>query len=85
MTCDAFGQGLSEIFGPETQPDPSELNAYWAVISENQGQQVQPALVSYMAERRDHAGPWRQILVEPPWPIAMINGVRDPVSLILSR
>lgn len=80
MTRETFGRGFSEIFGPDTQPSASELDAYWAVIDENKGQRVQPALLAYMAERREHAEAWRKVLTEPPCPLAMINGTLDPVS-----
>ncbi|QLC24317.1 alpha/beta hydrolase [Parasphingopyxis algicola] len=80
MNCAAFGAGFSEVFGPDTQPSEAELDAYWAVISENDGQRVQPALLAYMAERAEHADRWRSVLIDPPCPLAMINGVHDPVS-----
>lgn len=80
MTRETFGRGFSEVFGPDSQPSEAELDAYWAVIDERQGQRVQPALLAYMAERREHADRWRAVLADPPCPLAMINGVHDPVS-----
>lgn len=80
MNREAFGTGFSEVFGPDTQPSEAELDAYWAVISENDGRRVQPALLAYMAERAEHAARWRGVLTDPPCPLAMINGVHDPVS-----
>jgi pimeloyl-ACP methyl ester carboxylesterase len=80
MTRESFDRGFSEVFGPETQPTPAELDAYWAVIDEHRGQQVQPALLGYMAERREHRDRWRAVLETPPCPLALINGTLDPVS-----
>ena len=80
MNREAFGTGFSEVFGPDTQPSKAELDVYWAAISENDGQRVQPALLAYMAERAKHASRWRSVLADPPCPLAMINGVHDPVS-----
>ncbi|MEM0928389.1 MAG: alpha/beta hydrolase [Pseudomonadota bacterium] len=75
-----FGKSFSEVFGKDTQPTGAELDAYWDLISANNGHLIMHKLLHYMADRRTHGPRWEAVLQEPPCPVALINGTQDPVS-----
>lgn len=80
MNRKSFGKNFSQVFGRDTQPSAAELDAYWSVISHNDGNRLQHKLLHYIADRRTHGARWEAVLKAPPCPIALINGTQDPVS-----
>lgn len=75
-----FDRSFSAVFGPDTQPSPEELDAFWALISYNQGKHVFYDLITYMTDRKKHRERWVKALRESVVPIGLINGSVDPVS-----
>lgn len=68
------------IFGPETPPTDTEIEAFWTLIAHNDGPSVIPRLIHYMAERREHRTRWVTALQQTTVPLRLINGVLDPIS-----
>jgi pimeloyl-ACP methyl ester carboxylesterase len=75
-----FDRSFSAVFGPDTQPSPEELDAFWALINYNQGKHVFYDLITYMTDRKRHRERWVKALRESVVPIGLINGSVDPVS-----
>ncbi|HEU4732580.1 MAG TPA: alpha/beta hydrolase [Kofleriaceae bacterium] len=75
-----FGRGLAEVFGPDTQPSPAELDGFWECASFAGGLRNYHRLIGYMRERRHHRERWVAPLLDRAVPLALINGHLDPVS-----
>jgi pimeloyl-ACP methyl ester carboxylesterase len=80
LNRERFGKSFSEVFGPDTMPSQCELDAFWQIIRYNDGQAIQHKLLHYIKDRRQHAERWAKVIQAPPSPIALINGLLDPVS-----
>jgi len=57
-----------------------ELEGMWRLMTCNDGLRVLPALITYMAERREHRERWVGALQQSALPLRLINGLRDPIS-----
>lgn len=75
-----FGQGMAEVFGPNTQPSPQALVDYWTLMSRQQGQHLLHKHIQYIHERRRQRARWVGALQHTPVPLSLIDGVYDPVS-----
>lgn len=75
-----FTRGLAEVFGPDTQPSAQALTEYWTLLTRNQGQRLLHRHIRYIRERRDNRERWVGALERSPVPIALVDGVHDPVS-----
>ncbi len=71
---------FSSVFGAATQPDADTLEAVWQLVNYNNGLQVLPPLLGYIAERRENRERWVDALRNARMPLALINGSADPVS-----
>lgn len=71
---------FSSVFGAATQPDADTLEAVWQLVNYNNGMQVLPPLLGYIAERRQHRERWVGALRNARMPLALVNGNADPVS-----
>ncbi|UJJ30610.1 alpha/beta fold hydrolase [Halopseudomonas maritima] len=71
---------FGNIFGPQTQPDERELDAFWRMIEFNQGQRIMHLLIRYMADRRVHRDRWVAAMQQTRLPMRVIDGAVDPVS-----
>ena len=71
---------FSSVFGAATQPDADTSEAVWQLVNYNNGLQVLPPLLGYIAERRQHRERWVGALRNARMPLALINGSADPVS-----
>ena len=81
MTRDKFAKGLGEVFGPDTQPDPEEMDAFWALAQEKGGMpRIGHKLLGYITERRRYRERWVGALVHSTLPMTVIDGGLDPVS-----
>jgi pimeloyl-ACP methyl ester carboxylesterase len=80
MTKARFAKSFCEIFGQKTQPTAEELDAYWYVISQQDGHKLSHKLLHYMTDRRAKAARWSGVLSGVAAPLALINGSADPVS-----
>jgi len=75
-----FARSFSAVFGPRTQPTEAELDAFWRLISHNDGTAIAHKLLGYMPERRRYRDRWVGALVETDVPLRLVNGPLDPVS-----
>ncbi len=80
MNRKSFGQSISEVFGPDTQPSAAELDEFWTLISHKGGNRLTHKLLHYIADRRAHQQRWEAALVAAQDRIGLINGALDPVS-----
>lgn len=81
MTRKRFAKGLSEVFGPDTQPSSEEVDAFWTLATERGGMPaIGHKLIRYIAERRVNRDRWVGALIESPVPLRVIDGALDPVS-----
>jgi pimeloyl-ACP methyl ester carboxylesterase len=79
-TKTTFSRSMAAIFGPSTQPSADELDAFWALVSHDDGHLLAHELIHYMAERRGHRERWVGALTAARCPLAVIDGAADPVS-----
>jgi len=75
-----FCASLAKVFGPHTQPNAAELDAFWQLMAHAQGQRNAHRLLAYMAERKQHAVRWVGALETTNVALMHINGAADPVS-----
>jgi len=57
-----------------------EMSEAWQRLSRDGGKAVMPKLLRYIAERRRHRERWVGALQQAGVPIALINGLEDPIS-----
>ena len=75
-----FKNGLSSVFGAETQPTAAELNDYAALFKHNGGKRIAHKLIRYMSEREKYRARWVGALEKMTQPFLFINGSADKVS-----
>ena len=75
-----FSRSFKAVFGADTQPNEAELGSFWRLITLQGGQRIYHKLIRYMAERRDYRSRWVGALQQTTVPLALINGLADPVS-----
>lgn len=75
-----FERSFSAVFGASTQPSRAELDAFWSLVSAQQGQRISHLLIKYIDERRQHRSRWVGALQRSTLPQVFINGLDDPVS-----
>ena len=75
-----FRRSFAAVFGVQTQPSEAELAAFWALVSDQQGQRISHRLIKYIDERRAHRARWVGALAAAEVPQRFINGLDDPVS-----
>lgn len=80
LTRSQFGRSFSAVFGPDTQPDEDELEAFWMLLSNKDGHRLGHKLIQYMGDRRRHKARWVGVLGKGLVRERMINGLLDPVS-----
>jgi len=71
---------FGKVFGPQTQPDDRELDAFWRMIEFNRGPRVMHLLIRYIAERRVNRDRWLAAMQRTGVPLRVIDGAVDPVS-----
>lgn len=75
-----FATSFSAVFGTDTQPTEIELQAFWQLITLQEGQLIYHKLIRYMSERRENRDRWVGALQRTNVPLALINGLEDPIS-----
>jgi len=81
MNRNRFAKGLSEVFGPQTQPSPDEMDAFWSLAQEKGGMpRIGHKLLGYITERRQYRDRWVGALERSTLPMKVIDGGLDPVS-----
>jgi pimeloyl-ACP methyl ester carboxylesterase len=76
----AFARSMTAVFGPDTPPSASELDAFWTLATHEGGHRLAHELIHYMADRRRHRERWVAALRDAACPLALIDGSADPVS-----
>jgi pimeloyl-ACP methyl ester carboxylesterase len=76
----AFERSMTAIFGPNTPPSASELDAFWKLVTHEEGHRLTHELIHYMADRLRHRDRWVDALRNARCPLAVIDGAADPVS-----
>ena len=80
ITDSRFKQGLSSVFGKDTQPTEAELNDFVTLFRYNDGKKIAHKLIRYMSERAKYRERWVGALERTKIPLRFINGLADPVS-----
>lgn len=80
LNRNGFGKSFSAVFGPETQPSQQELDEFWSLIAEQEGNLIFHKLLHYIADRRTNEARWVGVLKHVQGRIGLINGALDPVS-----
>jgi len=75
-----FAKSFSSVFGEQTKPSNTELEAFWDVINFYDGKHVFSNCITYMNDRITHRERWLDALQNSPFPLSLINGSVDPVS-----
>jgi pimeloyl-ACP methyl ester carboxylesterase len=78
ITETVYRKALLGVFGRPVSD--SRLGEMWADFSRSRGTRVAPALLGYMAERREHAQRWMHAVESYSGPTTFIWGPNDPVS-----
>ena len=76
----AVARNMRRIFGPQTQPGASLIDAFWELMTTHDGLKVFPKLIGYMPERRLRRERWVGALQQTALPLKLIDGMTDPVS-----
>jgi pimeloyl-ACP methyl ester carboxylesterase len=71
---------LTKVFGPQTPPSESELDAFWELIAHNDGPKVMHLLIRYILDRRANRERWVAAMQETSVPMRVIDGALDPIS-----
>lgn len=80
LSRESFGKSFSAVFGPDTQPSARELDEFWSLITEKDGNLIFHKLLHYINDRRTHEARWTGVLEQVQGRIGLINGAKDPVS-----
>jgi pimeloyl-ACP methyl ester carboxylesterase len=76
----AFGRSITRLAGPRTRPDRATIDALWRLLLHNGGREVLPAMMGYMAARREHRARWTGALEQARVPCRFVCGMADPVA-----
>lgn len=57
-----------------------EIDAFWQLISYNQGRRIIPGLIKYIRERKVQHNRWVQTMQATEVPLRLIIGTADPIS-----
>jgi pimeloyl-ACP methyl ester carboxylesterase len=74
----AFGRMFSPLFSRPLTID--EMDAFWSLVTFNDGRAIYPALMQYMPERWQHQRQWLEALRNHSAPLTLIWGQADPVA-----
>jgi pimeloyl-ACP methyl ester carboxylesterase len=80
MNRQRFEASFRKVFGPETQPDDSELDDFWRLITHQDGHRIAHLLMHYIADRVEHRERWVTALQQASVPVKLVDGGADPVS-----
>lgn len=73
-------RSLSRVFGAETKPTAKESEAYWQLMSHNNGHRIIHRILAYLEERKRNQDRWVGALTDSRVPLMLIDGLLDPVS-----
>lgn len=80
MNRAGLAKSFAGVFGPQTQPDEQEMDAFWAMVAHNDGPAVMHKLIHYIGERRVQRERWVEAMQQTRVPLRVIDGAVDPVS-----
>lgn len=72
-----FSTALRETFASVTDQDLSDL---WRAMSQDDGHQLAPDLLHYIADRSEHGERWVAAMESTSLPLSFVWGLLDPVS-----
>ena len=75
-----FARSMTALFGPGHPPTQDELDAFWTLMTAEDGHRLAHELIHYIDERISHRQRWVDALRDARCPLALINGSADPVS-----
>lgn len=75
----AFARSIVRLAGPRSRPDRATVNALWGLLIRNGGRAALPAMMEYMAVRREHRDRWVGALERARIPCRYVCGTSDPV------
>lgn len=76
----SLARNMQQVFGGRTPPSAATLDAFWQLITHNNGRLNMHRLMQYIANRRTHRERWLTALQNAPCPLGLIVGMADPVS-----
>jgi pimeloyl-ACP methyl ester carboxylesterase len=68
------------LAGPHEVASEAEIDAFWTLLTREDGLAAMPALITYITERRRHRERWVGALCNARVPIRLIDGLADPIS-----
>ena len=71
---------MHTIFGPNTPLTAQEIDDFWSLISENNGNRYMHLLLDYMKQRKKYRERWVGALQNTTVPIRLTAGMADPIS-----
>lgn len=74
-----FGRGIARLAGPRTRLDRATVDALWNLLIRGGGRAALPAMMGYMASRREHRDRWVGALQGARVPCRFVCGTADPV------
>lgn len=80
MNFQLFSRGISDVFGPYTQPTEADFWDMWTGIRFNDGNLVMDSILQYINQRLKHRERWVGALTSTSTPLHMIYGPLDPVN-----
>jgi pimeloyl-ACP methyl ester carboxylesterase len=76
----SFNNTMNRIFSNAHPPTAEFLESSWNLLLDNEGRKMIPIIIQYLEERRTYIDRWRAPIADPQIPMAMINGIEDPIS-----
>jgi len=73
-------RSMARIFGPQTQPSATLIDAFWQLMTLHDGLKILPLLIRYIPERRMRRERWVGALQQARVPLKLIDGLFDPIS-----
>ena len=80
LSARTFNNTMNRIFSDAHPPSETFLNSSWTLLLNNDGRKMIPIIIQYLKERWIHIQRWRAPIEQPEIPMAMINGIEDPIS-----
>ena len=80
LSSSTYYNTMNNIFSQAHPPSKVFLESSWNLLLNNDGRKMIPVISQYLEERRTHIKRWRSPLQHPEIPMAMINGIEDPIS-----
>ncbi len=74
-----FARQFGKVFAQP--PPPSEIDAFWELVTYNDGMAIYHKLIQYLAERKVHEHIWLDALKASTMPLTVVWGQLDPVAV----